>query len=946
MSRSRARRAHASGALAALATVVTLAAGATSGCGGTKRPPVGTYSGSYEEGTGKRDRTTQPAEPKGSLPAPLKSHTLADAPDEALGPYLARRDGAIIAAWITAAESGARKLVTATLDESGALRGPPRVVAQTPVETSSLVVRAAGSGKQGGFVVAWTSLADKGEALRLLALADDGRPRGQPIEVARTVDDITGLDVVPTPRGAVALWAEQTSVQQAIVDAVALDLDGRPRGVPSHVAKGAMAWRAMPTTMGIGLALVTSPGQLSWSKLDADARPVGAPVVVAPKGVGRDVEAAKVGDAWVFAWTDRTGLDPQVSAAAVADATGAVRPPEAALSALGGASLVALVGGASDGLVAWDESSRQGHAGHVHFTRITAEGRPSPGVASPVLDLEGAAPEVVRDGTGFAVLGAARTCALRDDAAACARASSIPTFVRFDDALAVTQVEALRVGEAAPAASARGLDCAVSGPSGSSASSGSRCLALATVRDGREGAGGESARGAAPAGPASSAAAASTAAPGGSGATDRPPGGAPRGAPVLAVDLAPRKSAYRAPTVPSPPADAPRATALGTLAAGQPFVEVAASKRADGAAYVATITAAVEEPGARGPKPGAKEATVAISVLDASGAPQTSAPVLITTRALSAGGVAVAAAPRPEDGAVVAWVAREGGDPQVHLATVDRAGKKGRDVIVTPDKGDATDVTVSWTGHGWLLAWVDARDGNGEVYATVASPDLHFGARERLTHAPGDASDLTMLVVDDGAWLAWADPRESPHDGFADVYLAKVGLGDAKRVGDEVRVLATAAHSRSPSLAPNPEASGGVVVAWIEEAPLGADPAQAASYGAMFAWLDRKGKLARSPVRSRGAGDGFPTAVALDAAATGKGAPLAVVARASRDELALDAIDFAGAGGAARTFALLGLSGPPSLDVSLALAGGVLYYNDGGPTQEDDRARRMTLSWK
>ena len=59
--------------------------------------------------------------------------------------------------------------------------------------------------------------------------------------------------------------------------------------------------------------------------------------------------------------------------------------------------------------------------------------------------------------------------------------------------------------------------------------------------------------------------------------------------------------------------------------------------------------------------------------------------------------------------------------------------------------------------------------------------------------------------------------------------------------------------------------------------------------------------------------------------------------------IALDALSLAASESAASP--LLTLDGPPSLDVALFLDGGMLYFNDDGPTLADKRARRARISW-
>jgi hypothetical protein len=309
---------------------------------------------------------------------------------------------------------------------------------------------------------------------------------------------------------------------------------------------------------------------------------------------------------------------------------------------------------------------------------------------------------------------------------------------------------------------------------------------------------------------------------------------------------------------------------------------------------------------------------------------------MLTSRAHPVGGVAIAAGGKPDDGAIVAWVARDGGDAHVHLSHVDRAGRRTNEVQLTTTGGGASDVAAAWAGDGWLVAWVDGRDGNGEVYATKVDRDLRRTAREeRVTRAPGDAGDIALAVRGDVAWLAWSDPRESPRDGVSDIYMTTLRTRDAKQAGDEVRVLATAAHSRSPEIAP---AGDGAVVAWIEDAPAGLD----APGAAMVARVDGHAHVLGTPERLPTAARGRPTAVALVAAGDGV---RAVLARTDRDEVAIDAISIRPDGAAERAWQLLDADAPASFDVAMALTNDALYFDDIGSAPGDHRVKRAALSW-
>ena len=230
--------------------------------------------------------------------------------------------------------------------------------------------------------------------------------------------------------------------------------------------------------------------------------------------------------------------------------------------------------------------------------------------------------------------------------------------------------------------------------------------------------------------------------------------------------------------------------------------------------------------------------------------------------------------------------------------------------------------------------------------ARLAADASRVLASERITRAPGDASGVALLAPPGSseAWLAWADPRENPREGFADIYVAKIRTKDAKRVGDETRVLATAAHSRSPSLA---LLDDGAALAWIEEAPLGEGGSDihfgttTASYGAMLARLDAQGHTVGAPLRTRGAGEGFPTALTLT---SDHGSVRAISARSQEDAVVLDLLVWPKTGDL-QTFPLLRLEGPPSMDVALALEGNTIFFDDEGNAAQpgDRRVRRLVI---
>ena len=271
----------------------------------------------------------------------------------------------------------------------------------------------------------------------------------------------------------------------------------------------------------------------------------------------------------------------------------------------------------------------------------------------------------------------------------------------------------------------------------------------------------------------------------------------------------------------------------------------------------------------------------------------------------------------------------------MHVAAVDARGHRVKEVQLTTARGDAGDDAIAPVDGGWIVAWVDWRDGNGEVYAAKVDRDLaRLSPDQRITKAPGDKADVALASAGGLAWLAWSDPRESPREGVGDVYVTTLAARDAKRGSDEVRVLATAAHSRSPAIT---AVGRGALVAWIEDAPPGMD----APGAALFARLDETARVADTG-SLQSAETGRPTAVALEVSPDGT---RAVVARAAHEVVTLDAALVAAAGATARAWPLVDLDAPGAFDAALALAGGTLVYDDAGATPGERRVRKMTIGW-
>jgi hypothetical protein len=824
---------------------------------------------------------------------PARSHLVGTIERNAMGPFMARATFGGMVVWIRPApRGGGQELVVVPIGQDGAPFSVPHVVAPVPQEATSLVLRPTGAA-HGGWLVAWTALLDRGESLSVLGVAPDGSTHGSPYDVQRTVDHVKWADVVPSPTGGMSVWAEETPTGDANMLAAPVDEDGKPRGLPVRIARGVRGWAAARDGDGVALVLVGPPADASTAgaagassvslvRLDADGRPRVAPIVVTGRtNVSGDVDLLPgANGGWLLGWTDHGGEDAQVMLATV-DPAGRVSGPKRALEAVGGAALVGIASGPAGTALAWQEPrGRARPMRAVHLAAVTFEGP----TAQPVSSLDVASvppPELVATDAGFGLLATAHSCTA-EEGPSC-KGPLAPTFVRLDPRLQAAQAEPLLLGkERAPAAMGWNLRCLSD-----------TCLALA----------------------------ADSATPTG----------------VLTMTLAPRAAPFAVPTMPPAPADAPRVSGIVTLASGQPFADLATAAVGD-RTFVATITSAVDGVMPHRKRKGGESsgATVSIRGFDHDGQP-TGPAASLTSRAISAGGVAVAAAGKLEDGAAVAWVGRDAGDAQVHVAHLDKRGRRTNEVQLTTAKGDASDVAIAWAGDGWLVAWVDTRDGNGEVYATKVDRDLQRTAREeRITKAPGDAADVALVVRDDTAWLAWSDPRESPTEGIGDIYATTLRTHDAKRAGDEVRVLTTAAHSRSPRLA---LAGDGALVAWIEDPPTGVDAPGTAEIARLDATAHVLGAGQRLPL----AGSGSPATLLLESAGDGV---RAFAARSNGQDVTIDAVALRADGTAASPpWTLVDLDAPSSFDVALSVTGDSVFFDDIGAVPADHRIRRAAVAW-
>jgi hypothetical protein len=857
------------------------------GCGGAKPSAA----------VGLEHATAAPHRPPKRVAPRTQRLFTASVTDRLVGPFLARGAGKNLVTWIDSNGDGTRRVRALVTDDLGVSIQPIRELVPSAGDVTSLIVERAG-GEDPSFVLAWTTIGSRGETLSVMGAGDDGVARSTPSEVASTNEDIVWVHVVPVRRGAIVLWAEETRDGKANLLSVAVDPHGKPRGVPTYVLRGIVGWQAAPSEDGAVVGALTDASRkkeaagfvLAMLRLDDDGRPTGGPLAVQSDAtVQPDFEMVRAGARGaLFAWTDKSGLEPEVKTTIVDDRD-RVAPPRGLVSSLSGAKLLLLSPLAQGALLAWEAPSQRPRSSRrVHLERLEA----GESVASSVLELDGKGPpEIVAAGDGAAVLGRVRVCDKKDSEEACASAPFSPAVLELDRALLPVRAERIDYDDPPETASlAWGLRCA---PATARASAGPpKCLVLALGAPEREAA-----------------------------------------QPVLAAPTFERATTQHVLVAPLHAPGRPHPRALATVFRSEPVSEIALG-RARGASMLAVLTRGAED--ASLSRRASKVAALYLVPMDEHGKPGDAAP--LAPRASAVGGVSFATA---VDGSLVlAWASREEQGARVHLTRVSPAGKKLADVLVTTRHGDVSDVNVAAVEGGFVVAWVDGRDGKGEVYAAKVTADLgRVSEHQRITSAPGDASDLTALAHPSGVvWLAWTDPRESPREGTGDIYVASVRAKDARKASDETRVLATVAHSRSPSLA---VAGDGFAIGWIEDAPIGTEAEGHAAYGAMLTWLDARGHGVREPTRLRGAGRGAPVSIVLDPSSAGS---RGLLVRSAHEELALDAFTVE-AGGRVVSSWLVSPEGPSTLDLPLAPDGDVAVYAEEARSPSEHKVRRMELAW-
>jgi hypothetical protein len=659
--------------------------------------------------------------------------------------------------------------VTASL--KGAVRDDAAFndVAAAPNEATATALRPSGD----GFVLAWVNPAQAGGEIWALPLHADGKAAGEAKKVSQSYESASWVDVLSTDKGALLIWEVTKSGKHEIY---ATPWSKKGPGAAVTVITDAVGWQAAAGPGGAVVVWVDGePGRVRVTEIAADGRTKGPTALGTGTTALADPQVVALTDRFLVAWTDAASADHRVLTAQVGAGATVLAEPKALFPPVGGQALVALV--AADGrkraLIAWERDLGVPMATRrIELATLGGDGllTPSRAVLEFLAPEDG--PHLCADGEGFAALTLA-PIATRD--AENADAPAGPVFVRFDQDLGMRAAEPIRVAdlkhqgvgvEGVPE-SVRDLSC-----------SSGLCTVIATGN------------------------------------------GSPA---LLALATLPvRATPWRAPAKQLGPAQKPLPSALASVAeADAPLADLAAARLADGRTLVVWVTHVVDESETSPPR-----ATLAYRFVDQAG--QAGPVTTLSQRAISVGGVSVAALPAGEGArqpvAVLGWAGPDGKSAQVFATLVGAGGEKLEQKTITSlirnKKGappsEVFDVEVVPDGQGkFLFAWSDSRDGNPEIYVARANAQLDKSrVDQRITTAYGPSVEPQLLVLGDRVMLAWSDAPAGGGDR-ADVLFAQLDFKDLSPKVKAQPADESPAHSRTPRWVTG---GSGPALAWIDEA--------------------------------------------------------------------------------------------------------------------------------
>ncbi len=726
------------------------------------------------------------------------------------GPMVVPFTDGSVAVWAEPAGE-AREFRSLAVDETGRPLAAPSSLGPAPATIGLFTLQRAGSSLP--LLMAYTAPDDRGSQ-RVLALPVDrtGRATRPPLELGTSGEAILWLQVLPTAKGPVLLWASSRG-DRADLRAVCLDPKGEIREGARDVITDVRAWQIVPTPSGAALAVVhavpnQSTGNVSLLLLDPNARVVGKPIPVGEtKNAELDVDLVGIDGRFLVAFTERKKDDARVMLALLDGSGQVLRAPSPITPPRGEQVLSRLVGSVQGGpaYVVWEDLSLPDPPRTVTIASVDRDGKLAVQPIRLQVAATSASPlELAATTRGLAGL------ALLAGADPADPEQAVPWFFELTPNGGVQASSPIRMaapGTPIPALTFN-LEC------------GSGCRALAAMP------------------------------------------GDPSQIAMLDLSAIPPRATRGLPALLPAPTQGPTLRSVDATRRVEPLSDLVATSVSN---RLVTALVTYFDPGtplARLPKPGPDgrtdplQARVDVGEWTSSGV---SSPGVVSYRAASAGGVALQASARNPNELLAGWSALDGGHPQVFLTRVDVQGRKLSQKMLTRRKlGGVTDVAVLPADTGWLVAWADGRHGNFEVYsASVTAMLERTGDERRLTEAAGDATELSLVRYSKGAFLVWADARDQSHPGRSDIFLRPLSTANGQPTAEERRVVETSRNAHAPITA---NLGSQVVLAWVETELL--DSSHQGASVAKLALLDDQGALAGQPIEIVPAW-GTPLAVAL-----------------------------------------------------------------------------------
>ncbi len=871
------------------------------------------------------DRAVAPPSERGQLPGPpglpvatLASLARANAPTA----FAAGHQGGLFV-FVSDGKLFARKI-----EEKP---GPREPVALGPLPNLGVALSVKAR-EDGSFAVFWSEKVDQNHVFKVQLVAADGKPQGSALTLPPVAEaSLAYADLAITGERALVLY-ELVKDERSSVLALPLSLTPPAADGPAKpLLEGALAWHATQTDKGLAVAVVRSDqpfkegapalGRLEVITVDEKGVASAPRLLLAEESAQIDVEIAALAGGLVVAWTDESIDEGAVRVATLGPDGSPKSPPKWVAPPIGQQAFVGLTSNpkGKHALIAWENVGQTAGSSRVlSLATIAADGVVGAPRTRLLLD-DADRPDLVPDGDGFAALTLA-PARLRE-AKSGDPAPSWPTMVRIGSDLSIKWSEPVRFMGARAKDGVPDLAWALS-------CQGKSCFALA--------------------------------------ADDAAP------ASFFLVGSAERESPWQAPAWKADDERPPKVLALRSWMEGARVAAAHAQRFGQTGNALAWVTYHLEgsTPQEAAPKGEAPFAATLGLRLSTDGA-AAGAPVIISKRALSVGGVSVAESSSGKKAeVVVAWVASEKSGAQVYATRVDDGGKKvlqKKITVVARDKkekgrdpGVPSSVAIAHSpaqpsakgtggAEGHVLAWVDPRDKNGEVYVARLNKELEkVVVDKRVTQAAGDAADVHVTVRGSDAFVVFADARQDKGAGAGpvpsarpstDIYFAHLDAFSLKEIDEDARVYASLGPSRSPRLA---TAGNKLLLAWIEESSPGENKPATMRVGE----VDSAGRLVGAPkvIAAPEAGSvsgfGFTCGATLDSCRV-------VLSWGTTDgRLELGALNLDAVGAAQPIVKLGTLASGPFAEPSFSFADGtgkqLFFAEDLG---ERGRIRQVELGW-